>query len=92
MGTDKTTRTSLDVSLRDVSAGGLSFSASGQVLDKGCAVNVKISIAGRPVNLPGQVVWSQASEKGSLSGIRVHTHLTDSLTRAAFDRWLAAKK
>ena len=92
LGGDKPTRTSLDVSLRDVSAGGMSFLAKGEALDKGAPVTVKISIAGRPVSLPGIVVWSQASEQGSLSGIRVHTHLTDSLTRSAFERWLSATK
>lgn len=92
LGGERTTRTSLDVALRDVSAGGLSFLATGGTLDKGSAVTVKISIAGRPVSLPGSVVWSQPSERGSLSGIRVHAELTDALTRSAFQRWLSAKK
>ena len=88
-----TTRTSLQVALRDVSAGGLSFLVkTGEALEKGNAVTVKLVIAGRTVSLPGSVVWSQPSDAGALSGIRVHTELTDSLTRAAFARWIATRR
>ena len=92
LGGEKTTRTSLDVALRDVSAGGLSFFVKGEALEKGCAVTMKVTIAGRTVSLPGVLVWSQAADGGSLAGIRVHTHLTDAMTRSAFTNWLATKR
>ena len=93
LGSETTTRTSLDVALRDVSAGGLSFLVKkGGALEKGSAVTVKLVIAGRAMSLPGSVVWSQRSEAGSLSGVRVHTELTDSNTRTAFGRWLATRR
>jgi hypothetical protein len=93
LGSETTTRTSLEAALRDVSAGGLSFVVKkGPALEKGCAVTVKLVIAGRTVSLPGSVVWSQTADAGSLSGVRVHTELTDSLTRTAFGRWLASRR
>lgn len=93
LGSETTTRTSLEVAVRDVSAGGLSFLVKkANALEKGNAVTVKLVIAGRTLSLPGSVVWSQPSDAGTLSGVRVHTELTDSLTRSAFGRWLATRR
>lgn len=92
LGGDRSTRTTFEISVRDVSAGGLSFVKEGGALDKGNTVTVKLSIAGRTVSLPGAVVWSQGSEKTALSGVRVHPELTDALTRGSFTRWLSTKR
>jgi len=93
LGSEKTTRASLDVALRDISAGGMSFLVKkGTALERGSSITVKLVIAGRTMSLPGLVVWSQSSDAGSLSGVRVHTELTDSLTRTAFGRWLATRR
>lgn len=92
LGGDRSTRTTFEISLRDVSAGGLSFVKDGAALDKGSNVTVKLTVAGRTLSLPGAVIWSQRSETTALSGVRVHPELTDSLTRGSFARWLATRK
>ena len=89
---DRPTRTTFEIALKDVSAGGLSFEKSGAALDKGATVTVKLVIAGRTVSLPGAVVWSTGSDASALTGVRVHPELTDSLTRGSFSRWLAARR
>jgi hypothetical protein len=90
LGGDRPTRESFDVSLRDVSEGGMCFlRASGSTLDKGTALTVKLSVAGRTLALPGSVVWS---DQTGTTGIRVLTQLTDQLTRTAFQRWLQTKR
>jgi hypothetical protein len=93
LGGDRSTRTTYEILLRDVSASGMSFvTAGGAALDKGATITVKLQIAGRTVSLPGAIVWSQPTDKGALSGVRVHPELTDSLTRGSFTRWLSTKK
>lgn len=84
-------KTTVPVTLRDVSLGGMALMAPNALIERGISVTVSIQVGARTLSVPAFVVWSRASKDGGAgaqAGLRMQLEVTDLATRKSFEAWV----
>lgn len=90
-GRANVSKTTVPVTLRDVSLGGMALKAPNTVIERGVNVMVSVQVGAKTLSVPALVVWSRAPQEaggGIQAGLKMQLEVTDLATRRSFEAWI----
>ena len=90
-GRANVSKTTVPVTLRDVSLGGMAVKAPNTLIERGVNVMVSVQVGAKTLSVPALVVWSRAPSDaggGIQAGLKMQLEVTDLATRRSFEAWI----